>query len=74
MYVQIFSLAVLLEVDVGGFGLGFGVCGDYWKEKNGNNKMDDEEGLFWDVLRRTSNYIRLTISPFLLQCVLRPIG
>uniref|UniRef100_A0A2K5JXT6 RING-type E3 ubiquitin transferase n=1 Tax=Colobus angolensis palliatus TaxID=336983 RepID=A0A2K5JXT6_COLAP len=62
------------EVHVGdSWNWAFGVCNTYWKEKNQNEKIDGEEGLF--LLECVKNDIQchlFTTSPLMLQYIPRP--
>ncbi|XP_011744213.1 putative tripartite motif-containing protein 49B [Macaca nemestrina] len=51
----------------------FGVCNTYWKEKNQNEKIDGEEGLFLLGCVKNDIQCRLfTTSPLMLQYIPRP--
>uniref|UniRef100_A0A8D2ETF8 RING-type E3 ubiquitin transferase n=1 Tax=Theropithecus gelada TaxID=9565 RepID=A0A8D2ETF8_THEGE len=51
----------------------FGVCNTYWKEKNQNEKIDGEEGLFLLGCVKNDIQCRLfTTSPLMLQYISRP--
>lgn len=53
----------------------FGVCNDYWKEKNRNVQIDEEKGLFLlGCAKESVHYNVFTTSPLLMQYVPRPIG